>query len=205
MRTPEAYRPGTRLIRFARWLGVDRNPLRRPTDRVEAAIRLATMIMILVAVPLTCIIVGRLAAGFAVREAHSRAATDHQVTAVLLQQAPGTASTGPNDPVQMAATQARWQPPGQPARSGLVGAPMGTPSGRTVRIWIDASGAVTGAPDADGAGTVAFDVGVVNTFLVAGLLLLVSNGLARHALNQRRMRSWDAEWRATGPLWSGRR
>jgi hypothetical protein len=205
MRTPEAYRPGTRFIRFARWLGVDRNPLRRPTDRIEAAIRLATMLLVLVVVPLTCIVVGRLAADYASREAHARAATDHQVAAVLLERAPGTASTNPHDPVQTAAAQARWQPPGQPARSGLVLAPAGTAAGRTVSIWIDASGASTGPPNADGAATAAVGVAVVNTCLVAGLLLLVSNGLARHALNQRRMRSWDAEWRFTGPLWSGRR
>jgi hypothetical protein len=163
------------------------------------------MILILVAVPLTCIAVGRLAAGFAVREAHARAATDHRVAAVLLQKVPGTGSTDQDGTVQLAAAQARWQPPGQPARSGLVLAPVGTPMGRTVPIWIDASGAVTGAPSGVGVATAAFSVGAVNTCLVAGLLLLVSNGLARHALNQRRMRSWDAEWRATGPLWSGRR
>jgi hypothetical protein len=205
MRTPEAYRPGTRLIRFVRWLGVDRNPLRRPTDRIEAAIRLTTMILLLVAVPLTCIVVGRLAADYALREAHALAATDHQVTAVLLEKVPGTAGTDPDDPVQTAAAQARWQPPGHSARSGLILAPVGTAAGRTVPIWIDASGAATGPPPGDSAATTAVSVAVVNTCLVAGILLLVSNGLARRALNQRRMRSWDAEWRATGPLWSGRR
>src|ERR1700733_8764023 len=51
MRRPE----GTRLARFARRLGVDRNPLRRRTDRIEAVIRLATMILLLAAVPLAMI------------------------------------------------------------------------------------------------------------------------------------------------------
>ena len=43
---------GTRLARCARGFGVGRNPLRRRTDRIEAAIILATMILLLVAVPL---------------------------------------------------------------------------------------------------------------------------------------------------------
>jgi len=42
MRFPGTHRPGTRLARWARWLGLDHNPLRRPTDQVEAAIRLAS-------------------------------------------------------------------------------------------------------------------------------------------------------------------
>ena len=42
---------GTRMARFARRLGVDRNPLRRRTDRIEAVIRLATTILLLAGVP----------------------------------------------------------------------------------------------------------------------------------------------------------
>lgn len=38
------------LARCARWLGLDRNPLRRRTDQLEAAIRL-TMVILLAAVP----------------------------------------------------------------------------------------------------------------------------------------------------------
>jgi hypothetical protein len=29
--------------------------------------------------------------------------------------------------------------------------------------------------------------------------------LARRVLDRRRLRAWDAEWRATGPMWSGHR
>ena len=45
-----------RLARCARRLGVGRNPLRRRTDRIEAAIILATLILLLVAVPLAAIV-----------------------------------------------------------------------------------------------------------------------------------------------------
>ena len=52
MRSPEACRLGMCLARCARWFGFDRNPLRRWTDRVEAAMRLITVILLLVAVAL---------------------------------------------------------------------------------------------------------------------------------------------------------
>src|SRR6202044_1933255 len=76
MRIPEARRPGPRLTRYARWLGLDRNPLRRRTDRIEAVMRLATVILFLVAVPLVCIAVAQLAAHLAQRQAHAQAAAE---------------------------------------------------------------------------------------------------------------------------------
>ena len=60
----------TRLERCARRLGLDRNPLRRRMDRIEAVIRLTTMILLLVAVPIT--VGGRQADHLVLRQAHAR-------------------------------------------------------------------------------------------------------------------------------------
>jgi hypothetical protein len=204
MRFPGTHRPGTRLARWARWLGLDRNPLRRPTDQVEAAIRLATMILLVVVVPLACIIVGQFAAHLAERQVRSQQAGERKVTAVLLQGVPAINTPDPYSVVQMSLVPARWQPPGQAPRSGQVLAPVGARAGSTETIWIDASGGFTTGPDPGLAGA-AFCVAVVNTWLAAALTLLLCNGLARHFLERRRMSDWDAEWQATGPLWSGRR
>ena len=204
MRSPEARQPGTRLARRVRRLGFDHNPLRRRTDRVEAAIRLATMILLLVAVPLTAIAVGRQADHLALHDAHAQQAAEHEVTAVLLQRAQATGVPDPYTSIQMTYVLARWQPPSGPPRSGQVLASAGAPAGSTVTVWIDASGAVTLPPPdhRDIAGDVT--IAVVVTCMVAGLLLLESNALARRVLDRRRLNAWDAEWRATGPLWSGR-
>ena len=72
-------------------------------------------------------------------------------------------------------------------------------------IWIDASGAIAGPPPdrRDIAGDVT--IAAVMTGLVASLLLLGANTLARRVLDRRRLNAWDAEWRATGPRWSGHR
>ena len=77
-------RDGTRLARCARRLGFDRNPLRRRTDRVEAAIRLATLVLLLAAVPIVTLAVSRQVDHLALRRAHAQQAAEHQVTAVLL-------------------------------------------------------------------------------------------------------------------------
>jgi hypothetical protein len=195
---------GTIRARCARWLGLDRNPLRRGTDRIEAAIRLATVILFL-AVPIAIIAAGRQADHLALRQADAQRAAEHQVTAVLLQPAQATGVPDPYTSVQMTYVLARWQPPGRSPRSGQVLAPAGTRAGSTVTIWIDASGAVTFPPPdhRDIAGDVT--IAAVVTGLVAGVFLLGSNALARRALDRRRLRAWDAEWRASGPLWSGRR
>lgn len=196
---------GTRLTCCVRWLGFDRNPMRRRADRIEAVIRLATLVLLLVAVPIAVIAVGRQADHVALRRAYAQRAAEHEVTAVLLQRAPASGVPDPYTSVQMTYVLARWQPPGQPHRSGQVLVPAGQPAGSTVAVWIDDSGAVTFPPPdhRDIAGEVT--IAAVITGLVTSLLVLGSNALARRALDRRRLNAWDAEWRATGPLWTGRR
>ena len=184
-------------------LGFDRNPLRRRTDRIEAAIRLATTILLLAAVPIAAIAVGRQADHLAVRHAQAQQAAEHQVAAVLLQQAPATGVPDPYTSIQMTYVLARWQPPGQPSRTGQVLVTAGTPAGSMVTVWIDPSGAVTSPPPDHRAIASDVCIAAIVTCMVAILLLLESNALARRALDRRRLNAWDADWRATGPLWSG--
>jgi hypothetical protein len=191
---------GKRLARCARRVGFDRNPLRRRTDRVEATIRLATMILLLVAVPLGAIAVGRQADHLALRQAHAQQAAEHEVTAVLLQRTQATRVPDPYTSIQMTYVLARWQPPGKAPQSGQVLAPAGALTGSTVRLWIDASGAVTGPPPDHRDIACDVTIAVMVTCMVASLLLLESNTLARRVLDRRRLKAWDAEWRATGPL-----
>jgi hypothetical protein len=101
--------------------------------------------------------------------------------------------------------RARWQPPGQPPRVGEVLAVAGARRGSTVRTWVDRSGAVT-APPADHRVIVgSVFVAVTATCQLSWLVLLAAAMLVRRALDRRRLNAWEAEWRASGPLWSGRR
>ena len=170
MRSRADRRTDRSLARLARRLGFDRNPLRRGTDRVEDALRLIMILLAVVAVPAAAIAAGRWADHYALHRAQAQRAVNHQVTAVLLVDAPKSGLPNPYTNVQTAWVSARWQPPGQPPRSGQVLAVAGARKGSTVRTWVDRSGAVTDPP-----------------------------------LDRRRLRAWETEWRASGPLWSGHR
>jgi hypothetical protein len=205
MRRRADSRTDRRLARLARWLGIDRNPLRRGTDRVESALRLVMILLVVTAVPAAAVAAGRWADHYALHRAQVQRAVDHQVTAVLLEDAPAVGIPDPYTSVQTVWVPARWQPPGQPPRTGEVLALTGAHKGSTVRTWINPSGAVTDPPlDRR------FVVGdvwlaVMATCLMSWLLLLVTGVLVRRGLDRRRLRAWEAEWRASGPLWSGNR
>jgi hypothetical protein len=205
MRSRVNRRPGESLARLARWLGFDRNPLRRGTDRVEGALRLVMIIVVVAVVPATAVAVGRWTDHYVLHQAQAQQAADHQVTAVLLRDAPATGTPDPYTSVKTAWVPARWQPPGQPPRTGEVLAVAGARKGSMVRTWIGPSGAVTDPPLDHR--VIAGDVwmAVTATLLVSGLLLLGAAGLARRMLDRRRLRAWEAEWRTSGPLWSRHR
>ena len=198
-------RPARSLARMARWLGFDRNPLRRGTDRVEAVLRLVLVILLVVVIPAAAVAAGRWADRQALRQAQAERTADHQVTAVLLENAPATGAPDPYTSVQTAWVRARWQPPGQPPRIGEVMAVVGARQGSTVRTWTDRSGAVADPPMEHRviAGYICFAVMI--TCVLSWLVLLAAVLLVRRVLDRRRLNAWEAEWRAGGPLWSGHR
>jgi len=198
-------RPARSLVRMARWLGFDRNPLRRGTDRVEAILRLVLVILLVVVIPASAVAAGRWADRQALRQAQAERAADHQVTAVLLENAPATGVPDPYTSVQTTWVQARWQPPGQPPRTGEVLAVAGARQGSTVRTWIDSSGAVTDPPMDHRVIVGCVFVAAMATCQLSWLVLLAAVLLVRRALDRRRLNAWEAEWRASGPLWSGHR
>ena len=205
MRSRADHRTDRSLARLARWLGIDRNPLRRGTDRVEAALRLVMILLVVAAVPAAAVAVGRWADHYALHKAQAQMAADHQVTAVLLRDAPAIGTPDPYTSVQTAWVPARWQPPGQPPRTGEVLALVGARKGSTVRTWIDPSGAITDPPLNHRVIVGNVWLAVTATCLVSWLLLLVAGVLVRRGLDRGRLRAWEAEWRANGPLWSGHR
>ena len=192
------------LARLARWLGFDHNPLRRGTDRVEAALRLVMIILMVVAVP-AAVAAGRWADHDTLHRAQLQRTVNHQVTAILLEDAPAIGVPEPYTSVSTNWVPARWQPPGQPPRTGQVLALAGAHKGSTVRTWIDPSGAVTNPPIDHRIVVGDVCIAVMVTCLGSWLLLLATGVLVRRVLDRWRLRAWEAEWRASGPLWSGHR
>ena len=204
MRSRADHSPDRSLAKLARWLGIDRNPLRRGTDRVEATLRLVMILLMVAAVP-AAVAAGRWADHYALHRAQVQRAVNHQVTAVLLEDAPVSGVPDPYTSVRTAWVPARWQPPGQPPRTGEVLALAGARKGSTVRTWIDPSGAITDPPVDHRVVVGDVWLAVMATCLVSWVLLLVAGVLVRRVLDRLRLRAWEAEWRASGPLWSGHR
>ena len=205
MRSRADHSTDRNLARLTRRLGFDRNPLRRGTDRVEAALRLVLILLAVVAVPVAAVAAGRWADHYALHRAQAQQAVNHQVTAVLLEDAPATGVPDPYTSVQTTWVPARWQPPGQPPRTGQVLALIGARKGSTVQTWVDPSGTVTDPPLERRVIVGDVWLAVMATCLMSLLALLVASVLVRRGLDRRRLRAWEAEWRASGPLWSGHR
>jgi len=189
--------------RCARWLGLDHNPLRRSADRLEVALRLIALIVILAGVPLASIGVGQAVYHAGLRQAQAERATEHQASAILTQPAPAHGSPDPYSGEELAWVSARWVAPDGTIHYGPVLAAADARKGSTVTIWTDASGSVMDAPESHGDIVSNVFVGSASSGLLLTLVLVSLHALGRRLLDRRRLRAWGAEWRITGPRWTG--
>jgi len=195
---PTARRPG-----LTRHLALDRNPLRRRTDRIETCIMAGLLAAFLAGAPLIAIAAGSWAHTGDLREQHAQRSW-HQVPVVLLQAAPQQTA------VRHASSAANWvlavwTPPGGHARVGEVPVPPGSRAGSMVLVWADRSGPVAGVPlthDVISARVIA--AGLLALAFLAIVLLGIAR-LARWMLGRRRLAAWDAAWTSFGPQWTPRR
>ena len=189
-----------RICRLWRELRLDGNPLRRACDRAEAVLLACLLSAFVVVVPLAAAIVGAQAYGAGLRTARAERAAWREVPAVLLATAPARGYAGYEVPVR-----ARWTAPHGARRAGPVTAPPGTRAGRTVALWVDASGQPTGTPlqPAQVTGH-AIDVAAIAAAAVVSALVCLGV-LACWVLLRRRLAAWGAEWQAVGPCWTSPR
>ncbi|HTT53699.1 MAG TPA: hypothetical protein VMH35_20075 [Streptosporangiaceae bacterium] len=204
MRRSRAAGPRAPRAPWLRELWPDHNPLRRRSDRVEAAIVAAALIVFLACAPLVSVLAWHWADAAALRVRHGQQSSWHQVSAVLLADARPVVDIGYGG-VTGADVRARWTAPDGKIRTGEVAAPASAQAGSTVRIWVNESGTATGPPlRSEQATGQAMMAAVVAPFaLGAALICIVS--LARQVLDRRRLAEWDADWQATGPRWNSHR
>ena len=202
MMTRLARRLGTSwLARLLRGRRLDRNPLRRGSDRAETVVLGALLAAFLAAAPFAAHAAGSWAHASAVRDAQAQRASLHQVTATLLGAAPVLSGYGLASDF---AVEARWRAPDGRVRTGELLVTATAAAGRSTRIWVDRAGRLTGPLSRDQVtGRVQLAVGVA----VGGLavLLIMAAWLVRRGIDRRRMAAWDADWMANGPRWSPRR
>jgi hypothetical protein len=190
------------IWRIVRWLGVDGNPLRRRTDRIESAIRIALVLAFLVGGPLLSVTVGRATSASGLREVQSERAW-RRVDAVLTKPAPP--STSPYGAMATTWVPGRWKVSGQ-VKTGFVPTVAGAPAGAVVTVWLNRAGRVTGQQPVT-AGLVLLRVVLAEIFTLIGTgfaALLIAAG-TRWLLNRRRLARWAIEWSLVGPRWTTRR
>ena len=189
---------------WLRGLWPDRNPLRRTSDRLAAAIVGVTLIVFLVGAPVVALIAGRWAEAAAFSVAKSQHASWRQVTAVLLADAPASVDVGYGG-VALPEVRARWTAPDGTVRQGRVEASSGTRAGSTVLIWVNQACRLTGPPLRPEQVTGQRVLAMVLAPFALGGFLLGAGALGLQALDRRRLEAWDAEWRGTGPRWGSLR
>jgi hypothetical protein len=198
-RTPKRW-----VVALARRAGLDANPLRRGSDRAEAWLRIGLVVVFLIASPLAAIGLGRLTNAASLSAARAQAASERQVTAVLLDKVARAA----DDPLYGATgfvwAKAQWTAPDGQRRIGQVPAPVGSKAGRAVSIWVDTAGQLVYPPIGESQIASRVIAVVALTPAALGVMLLIVLWLAKSVLDRRRLKDWAAEWSAVEPQWTKR-
>jgi hypothetical protein len=190
------------LARLLRGRRLDRNPLRRGSDRAETIVLGALLAGFLTAAPFAAHAAGAWGHDSAVRQAQAQRASLVQVTAILLRASPVLTGYGSASGF---AVGARWRVLDGPLRTGELLVTADVAAGHSTRIWVDRSGRLTGPPLTRDqlTGRAQLAAGAAVGGLAA--VLTTAGWLVRGSFDRRRLAGWDAEWLANGPRWSPRR
>jgi hypothetical protein len=192
------------LARLLRARRLDRNPLRRGSDRAETVVLGALLAAFLAVAPVAAHAAGSWAYATYAREAQAQRAALRQVPATLLQ-APLKVIAFPGAGVIPLGVDARWRAPDGQLRTGLLFAPAGAAAGSTILVWVNHAGQLADPPL--GHAQLATRAQLARELATGALavVLIITGWLARRSLDRRRMAAWDADWLATGPRWIPRR
>jgi len=191
---------GARVGRFVRRWRFDRNPLRRPTDRLETVVVALLVAAFIIGAPFAALAAGTWVHGMARHAQLAQEAARSQVTAVVLTVISPDVSSG--DLAWQA--QARWTAPDGRVVTQEVPVPSDTVAGGKLQVWTDRTGDLSSAPLLDSQVADQTATGQALGAIAAAVVLTVAGALALRALNKRRMAAWDADWQATGPRWTTR-
>jgi len=188
------------LVRLMRERRLDRNPLRRATDRLETVVLAVLIAVFLAGTPFAAQAAGGWAHAAGHREQLAQLAAEHPVPAVVQKVVQLDSGGLAND----ALVTARWTAPDGKAVTGDVLEPVGSAPGEHVRVWLDRDGRVAQPPLLDSQVSGEGIVAEIGGGMAGVILLTVACGVTRLLLNKRRMAAWEAEWRAAGPRWTTR-
>ncbi|OCC10290.1 hypothetical protein [Streptomyces sp. PTY087I2] len=183
------------------------NPLRRATDRREAWVALAALLLLVIGAPAAGWAGGSVADAALQRSVRAQHQERRPVDAVVVGRAPGRARYvgDPEGRTERAAhiwVVASWQAPDGTPRTGEVATASGTGvPGSPLRIWTDASGVPVPPPmDGHAARTHAV-LGGIGTFLLAAGCVEAGRRVVVGRMVRQRYARLDREWAAAGAGW----
>ena len=185
-----------------RWLGADGNPLRRPTDRLESAVRVLLALGFLLGGPLIAGMTGHLTEAAGLRQGQEQ--SWRQVSAVLLRSAPCPYYAYGSMTTYWIPCQ--WRTPSGRIEVAYVPTVAGARAGSIVRFWVDRLGQATvRTPLTRDLVRLRTAAAFTVTLIVLGIVLLIFSGIVRYLLDRRRLAIWGIEWAAFGPRRTSRR
>jgi hypothetical protein len=190
----------SRAIRGAR---LDRNPLRRATDRLQTCLLAGLFAGLAAGAPFAAQAASHASYTQALQARQQQLASRHQVQAVLLSDAASLSGYSLSSTVL---TEAAWSSAAGMRRTGEVPAPPGSPRGTAVTVWADdGTGELDGPPltAAEAAGQA--DAAAVGAVAGTCLLYVAGSWAAVRLLNRRRMAAWEADWLASARTWNRQR
>jgi hypothetical protein len=190
-------------VRVLRGWRLDRNPLRRTTDRVETCLLAALFAAAAAAAPFAAAAASHAEHASALRAEQAQIASTHRVRAVLTQPAAGALNGYTVS--ALAPAQATWTSVTGVRHSGQVLAPDGSPKGSTVTVWTDAVGDLTSPPMLPSQVSDQSELAAIVAVVAVAAAFLCGAGIARHVLNKRRMAAWDAGWIVSSRAWNRQR
>ena len=193
------YRPTKPVARWLRGRQIDRNPLRRGSDRAETAVLGLLLAAFLAGAPFAGYAAGSWVHATSAREAQAQQAQVHEVQATLLEAAPLAG------PYAFPDVDVRWLASDGRVHTCRIFVREGVAAGGTVTAWINQTGQPAGPPLQHGQVVRRVQLAVGSAVGGLAVTLIVAGWLIRCFLDRRRMAAWDAGWLAYGPRWTSRR
>ena len=176
-------------------LALNRGPLCRRSDRVEATALLTAILLSLAALPLSAL------AGTAMGE-HARTvaveqSTDRRATLATLLEDPEITSLLPG---QAASATVTWTTPTGVEHQAAIEVPPTARLGDEVNVWTSSRGNLATPPLTSAQVEARAAAAAVGAQLAAMVLMWIAFVGVRRGINRRRYQAWDKEWASISPV-----
>ncbi|WP_406275419.1 hypothetical protein OH799_03085 [Nocardia sp. NBC_00881] len=180
--------------RTCRRVGLDRNPLRRKEDRLQAGVAMFLALVFVLVVPVLAMTVGGRVYRTETAAVQARTAQLHQVDATVIE----TGKAPLYAPIMPA--RVSWKDTDGVTHTGDYQSTTVVEPGSTVSIWSNEGGTIVEPPSSTQAASKAV---LLTSGAALGVFVVLTGGyfLLRRGLDRRRLHKWESEWTAADLSW----